>query len=235
MLAKIRAVFFFMFIGYNRTGKSVTAQQLANEWRMANPHGIIAGYDPQHRFKHLIDPNYKLYAGEDGWWYGKGEYAKSGRQSLSKLRNALVVIDDMRGLNPSHNTSKDLGRLMEFRAEYSIDIIMIVHSPGLILEGISTFVSHWYIYLTKGRKAKFEDKIENFEECQLAADLMRRYGEDFPSILEDPEQFYDESGKGNHTFPHIVIDTTTGRMKPQNVNQEWAEKTLIELSNNNEN
>lgn len=224
-------VIFFMFIGYNRTGKSVTAQQFANEWRINNPKGIIAGYDPQHRFKHLINPNYKIYGGEKGWWYGDKEYKKSGRKPFRELRNALVVIDDMRGLNPSHMTSPDLLRLMEFRAEYKIDIIMVVHSPGLILEGLSVYVSHWFIYLTKGRKAKFEDKIENYEECMMAAELMQEYGKEFPSILEEPGQFYDNSGKGQHTFPHVVVDTTTGKLKPKNINREWAEKKLIQLSN----
>lgn len=232
-MADYRSVHFYMFIGYNRTGKSVTAQQLANNWRINNPNGIIAGYDPQHRFKHLIDPNYKIYGGETGWWKGDKNYIKTGRKPLNQLRNALFIADDMKGLNPSHFTSYDLMRLMEFRAEYGIDVIMIVHSPGLILEGLSIYVSHWFIYLTKGRKAKFEDKIENYEECMLAAEIMKAYGKDFPSILENPGQFYDNSGKGKHTFPHIIIDTTTGKLKPKNINREWAEKKLIELTSNN--
>jgi len=230
-----RPVFFFMFIGYNRTGKSVTAQQYANEWRMTNPDGIIGGYDPQHRFKHLIDPSYKLYGGDRGWWDGDKKYNATGRKPFHNLRNALVIIDDMKGLNPGVQTIHDLLRLMEFRAEYSIDVIMIVHSPGLILEGLSIYVSHWFIYLTKGRKAKFEDKIENFEECMIAAELMKQYGQQFPSILENPGQFYDSSGNGKHRFPHIVIDTTTGKLKPQNINREWAETKLKVLTSNNNN
>ncbi len=229
------SVFFYMFIGYNRTGKSITAQQFANEWRMANPDGIVAGYDPQHRFKHLMDPQYRIYGGEKGWWRGDKAYRKTGRKPLKDLRNALVIIDDMRGLNPSFTTSPDLSRLMEFRAEYMIDIIMIVHSPGLILEGISMYVSHWFIYYTKGRQAKFEDKMENHKEYVLAAMLLKKYAHDFQKKKKNPKQFYDSSGNGNHTFPHVVVDTTTGTLTPRNINREWAEKALTQLSSSNMN
>lgn len=227
-------VYFKMFIGYNRTGKSMTAQKFANEWRINNPDRTIAGYDPQNKFKHLINPKYRLYAGEKGWWKGTGDYKKSGRLPLKDLRNALVIIDDMRGLNPSHQTSPDLLRLMEFRAEYKIDIIMILHSPGHLLEGISMYVSHWYIFVTKGKAAKFEDKIENYEECQLAARLMREYNKDFPGVINNSRQFYDASGNGNHTFPHIVVDTDTGELKPRHINRAWAETKLKKLLNDSE-
>jgi len=221
-----RPVFFFMFIGYNRTGKSVTAQNYANKWKIANPEGAIAGYDPQNRFKHLIDPEYKLSMNEKGWWSGSQERRKLNRRPLNELRNALFIADDMKGLNSSHHTMNDIYRLMEFRAEYSIDIIMIVHSPALILQGVSMYVSHWYIYHTKGKKAKFEDKIENYEECMMAAQVMKDYVRDYPSILENPGQFYDNSGKGMHRFPHIIVDTNTGRLKPQFIHEQWLTENL---------
>lgn len=222
----VRPVICYMFIGYNRTGKSSVMKDYATKWRISNPTNIIAGYDPQQRFTHLMDQRYRLSLGEKGWWMGNETRRKNGRLPLTNLRNALVILDDMRGLNPSYNTSEDLSRLMEFRAEYSIDIMMVIHSPGLLLEGISMFISAWFIFYTKGRKAKFEDKIEDYEECTAAANIMKKYVKDYPSITKRPDQFYDPVN-GNR-FPHIIVDTSDGVLIPQNINKEWLEKNMHE-------
>ncbi len=79
----------------------------------------------------------------------------------------------------------------------------------------------WYIFYTKGKNAKFEDKIENYEECIAAAQIMKDYVKEFPSIIEDSGQFYDSTNYGKHTFPHVIVDTNTGRLKPQNINKAW--------------
>ncbi len=216
-----RPVFFFLYIGYNRVGKSVTGQQVGNEWRMNNPNGIIAGYDPQNRFKHLIDPKYKLSLNEKGWWAGNKERAKHGRRPIADLRNALFVADDMRGLNQSNHTMSDFMRLMEFRAEYTIDIIVIVHKPKFIIEGLSGYFTHILIFYIKARNEEFEKKVDDVDECVKAAQALKDYVREFPSILQEPEQFYDKSGNGKHRFPHIIIDTSTGKPIPQNINKEW--------------
>ena len=219
-----RPVILYLFIGHNRTGKSVTAQMYGNKWRVNNPNGIIAGYDPQHRFKHLIDPRYRLSMNEKGWWSGTKERAAQGRRPLCELRNALVICDDMRGLNQSNHTMSDFVRLMEFRAEYSIDIILIVHKPKFILEGISGYFSHIFIFYIKARVEEFETKVDDVLECQKSAELLKNYVKAFPSILEDPGQFYDKSGHGKHQFPHIVLDTNTGKLTPQNIYRPWLEE-----------
>jgi len=227
-----RPVIFFLYVGYNRTGKSVTAQQFANEWRMNNPGGIISGYDPQHRFKHLIDPKYKLGLNEKGWWSGTKERAQQGRRPIADLRNALFIADDMRGLNQSNHTMSDFIRLMEFRAEYSIDIIVIVHKPKAIIEGLNGYFSHIFIFYMKARNEEFEKKVDDVAECMQAAQALKDYVKEFPSVITHPEQFYDNSGSGNHRFPHIVIDTSTGRLIPQNINQEWLTNNLKSSTEN---
>ncbi len=225
-MSDTRPVFFFFFIGINRTGKSVTAQTFANLWANSNPGNVVAGYDPQHRFTHLIDKRYLLSPGETGWWFGTKEREKLGRRPLCELRNALILVDDMRGLNPHATTTPDLIRLMEFRAEYGLDIIMVVHQPGFVLTMLSGYVSRWFIFYTKGKGDKFEDKIDTYEECVMASDIMKEYVKEFPSVIEDPDQFYDSSNNGEHTFPHIMVDTDTRSLMPQNINGEWLQGTL---------
>lgn len=227
-MADTRPVFFFFFIGINRTGKSVTAQTYAILWSINSPGNIIGGYDPQGRFKNLMDQRYRISPGEKGWWFGTKERTALGRRPLCELRNALIICDDMRGMNKHNQTIFDLDRLMEFRAEYSLDIIMIVHQPGHVLTILSGFVSRWFIFYTKGKDDKFEDKIDTFEECQMAADIMKEYVKRFPSIIEDPDQFYDNTNNGEHTFPHIVVDTDNRSLTPQNINGEWL-STQIEV------
>jgi len=63
-MSESRSVMFNMFIGYNRTGKSSVGKYYGNLWRINNPWGECAGYDPQGRFRHLIDPKLRLRQGE---------------------------------------------------------------------------------------------------------------------------------------------------------------------------
>lgn len=224
-----RSNFFNMYIGYNRTGKSVTAQSYANLWRISNPDGIIAGFDPQRRFDHLIDPQYKIQAGEKGWWAGH-DRLKIGKRPIHEIRNALFIADDYRGMNRSHITSEDLYALMEFRAEYNVDIIMVCHSPALVIEGLMPYISHYYIFYTKGRKAKFEEKIENYIECQTAAEMMKGYIGEHPDFIKNPGQFYDSTMHGKHRFPHIIVDSATGQLITQNVDKEWLKKNYTKYT-----
>ncbi|MBN4061686.1 hypothetical protein JYU20_00630 [Bacteroidales bacterium AH-315-I05] len=222
-----RPVFFRNFIGYNRTGKTSIAQYYANLWRINNPEGTIVGYDPQRRFQHLIDPKYRIKAGEKKWW-----------KKIEHLRNALFIGDDYRGINRPNTTSDDFYALCEFRAEYGIDIILVCHSPALVLAGLTTYISHYHIFYTKGIDAKFESRMDNYFECQAANQIMRDYKDAYPEIVEAPKQFYDEV-TFKHRFPHVIVDTNAPSSQkmliPQNMNPQWLNKNwgkyMIELQN----
>lgn len=225
-----RNVFFNMFIGYNRTGKSSVAQYYANAWRINNLGGTVIGYDPQRRFAHLIKPEYRIMAGEKKWW-----------NKIKHLRNCLFIADDYRGINRSETTSEDFYALCEFRAEYGIDIILICHSPHRVLEGLTTYISHYYIFYTKGKDARFEAKMENYYECQTANQIMRDYVKEYPDVITNPKQFYDQE-TFRHKFPHVVVDTTAFEPKkmliPQNLNTQWIKanwsKYITQLQNADE-
>ena len=224
---------FNQYIGYNRTGKSSVAQAFANLWRMEHPLAPIGGFDPQGRFRHLINPEYRIVTGEKGWWYGTPKREEEGRRPLDEMRNALFIADDYRGMNRQNTTSDDLYALMEFRAEYNIDIITVVHSPGLLLEGTTMYISHYYIFYTKGRKAKFEDKIETFEECTLAAEIVKAYVMEHPEIIKNHGDYWDEMG--NHRFPHVIVDTTTNELITQNIDEEWLHKNWNKFVSSSDN
>lgn len=213
-----------MYIGYNRTGKSSVALLHAHLWVLNNPGGIVAGYDPQRRFRHLMDPRFTIMAGERDWFLDKKkERIKDKKLPLNRLRNALLIFDDYRGINRPATTFPELYALMEFRAEYNLDIIFVCHSPALVLEGLAPYISHYYIFYTKGRNAKFEDKIENYEECTAASDIIKKYIHDNPDFIKNPGQFYDEK-TGLHKFPHIIVDTATGELIPQNIDKKWLKE-----------
>ena len=141
----------------------------------------------------------------------------------------------MLGLNQSNHTMSDLIRLMEFRAAYNIDIIMVVHKPKAILEGISGYFSHIYIFYIKSRLEDFEKKVDDYEECKTAGQFLKDYVRAFPSIIEESSQFYDNSGQGDHRFPHVIVDTTTGRLTPQFIDEEWMKNKLTGPTPSSEN
>jgi len=231
-MATERPVFNRMFIGYNRTGKSSMARKYGNLWVMHNPGKTVAGHDPQRRFKGIINPKYQLFGYDDNkdWWNGYEGQTKEGRYPIKNLRNALFAADDYRGLNQYDTTQPSLLRLMEFRAEYAIDCLFVCHSPGLVLSRLSYYISHWHIFYTKGSQAAFDKKTENFEECTLAAEIMRAYAQEKPEIVKQSGQFFDEKNY-DHTFPHIIIDAVEGTLIPQHMDKQWLETNQKRFTN----
>jgi len=166
---------FEAFVGYNSTGKTSIANKYAKTYHTNNPKLTIAGYDPQKKFTDLINPKYSIASEEKGWWGNTEEDIKKRLQAkkypLNILRNSLIVLDDYRSMFKGDNIPSDLLRLMEFRFEHGLDIILSCHSPGMILERFTPYISHYYIFYTKGKEDKFEAKMENYVECQRALSL----------------------------------------------------------------
>lgn len=174
--------FLYCFIGTNRCGKSLTARKHIIAWKQANPGRLVIGYDPQKRFRDLLDV---LIDPEDSEWCLK----------LHRFRNALIVIDEFRQLNEHGLPVKGLRTLLTQRCDWNLDIITIFHNPSLVINAISDVATHYFIFLTHTKEGAFQAKIPNYVLCIIASKEVNRYVSIF--------------GRGTYPecdFPHIIVD-----------------------------
>ena len=184
------------FIGTNRTGKSVIARMYAEIWRKNNPDGIIVSFDPQKRFKGLSDWELEAY---DEDWISK----------LLELRNALIILDDYKIIHEKNTPMKGLGRLLAHRADYNLDIIYICHSPSLILNLLTFYTSHYFLFYTEAMDGSFQKKILNYKLCINGQRLINKYVRTF--------------GRGTYPkFPHVIVDTERGELNAVNFTQKLS-------------
>ena len=186
--------FLFGFSGTNRTGKSVVSRGYAEIWRKNNPEGIIVTFDPQKRYKGLsdweIDP-------DDNEWALK----------LLELRNALVILDDYRIINEKPLPVKGLSKLMYHRADYNIDIMYICHNPSLIINLLTYFTSHYFLFYSEATDGSFQKKINNYKLCVSGQTLINKYVKTF--------------GRGNYPkFPHVIVDCEKSELNAINFSQK---------------
>ncbi len=192
----MRENFLYIFIGHNRTGKSSIARKQVIAWKKANPGKLVICHDPQRRFKGLYDIE---IGPEDLDWAVR----------LCSMRNCLVVIDDLRVLSDSSHPPKGLKQLMYGRCDWNIDIMCIFHNPSEVLNTLTGFATHYFIFYTNASKGKFEDKLPNYELCLIASDEVNKYVKIF--------------GRGTWPkcdFPYIVVDTEKQKLMAINMNNK---------------
>ncbi len=195
-----RGVFLFGIIGDNGTGKTVTAREIAIEWKSNRPGWDVVAFDPTDGFKGVANK----FLDVDNWC----------QQALS-LRNSLLILDEFRILHPNDKVDANLRKLFAIRRFHNIDIIYIVHSPALVIEFLTYFTSKYFIYYTQITSGKFKRKIPNYASCQGGSTLINNYVSEFGK---------GEYNNGNHTFPYVVIDCEKDKidavnMPIQNINQ----------------
>ncbi len=124
-----------------------------------------------------------------------------------KLVGSLVILDDYRLINRRPIEEDWLVTLMNFRAKWNVDIIYVTHNPRLVLNYLTYFTSHYYIFYTKSKEGSFEDKIPDYELCDRASHLANDYVKMF--------------GRGEYPkFPHIIVDTEEEELKIRNMDKE---------------
>ena len=194
---KKRLNILWAFIGTNRTGKSVISRMYAEIWRKNNPDGIIVAFDPQRRFKGLTD--WEIMPDDDEWI-----------EKLLQLRNALIILDDYKIIHEKNQPMKGLGKLMAHRADYNLDIIYICHSPSLILNLLTFYTSHYFLFYTEAMDDSFQKKILNYKLCINGQRLINKYVRTF--------------GRGAYPkFPHVIVDTEKGELYAVNFTQKLIE------------
>jgi len=150
-------------IGHNNTGKTVFATRLADGFNKRRDsvnlksypsnYYKLAVYDVQNRFsKHLRKGDLSIKTSDKDWC-----------KKLLKMRKSLVILDDYKVLLPNDKMDSDLLDLLQFRAEYGIDIILIVHNPKLILERLSYYVDTYCLFYTAGNSNSFKGRVSGAE------------------------------------------------------------------------
>lgn len=163
-------------------------------------------FDPQNNFLKLADKF--IYITQSKTW---------GAEAV-KLRNALLILDDYRLLLPKSQASQELAELLAFRAQWNIDIIYICHSPALVLNILTYYTTHYYIFYTLAQKNSFEKKIPHYELCETARNYINKY------VRFHPEH------KGNYpNFPHIVVDAMNEKLITQNIDGDFFKKMINKL------
>lgn len=197
-----RPVFLIGIVGTNGTGKSVTARAIAERWRKTRPHGDIMAYDPTDAFKGVA--NKFIYPHED--WCEKA----------LKLRNALVIFDEIRILHPAAIAKAKFLELMSMRRDQSIDIIYIVHNPKLVLELLTYFTTKYYLFYVQAREGAFKDKMKNYSICSGASNFINDYVH---------EVIRDTGKKGEYpNFPYVVVDNDTEDVTAINIDQNYLNR-----------
>lgn len=176
------------FVGINRTGKSVVANQYAKDWKASKPdYYKVLAYDPQDRFADVAD--YFLYADDPDF-----------ENHFLNLRNGLLILDDYKSYYLKNTHTDALVTLMQFKNKWNIDIIYITHNPALILNLFTYYTTHYFVFRTESKEGSFQAKIPNYHLCHAAALEINEY-----------TRIY---GRGEYPgpFPHIVVDTDNQRL-----------------------
>lgn len=192
--------FCYGFIGTNRTGKSSVAKLIAQTWRKHNPDPdyLIVSHDPQDNFSEITD--YFINPSDKEW-----------AKKCLKLRNSLIILDDVRLINPGNTPVDGLMELLYYRAKYNIDIIHICHNPSLLLNAFAHFTNRYFIFFTNSQEGSFQKKLPNYSLCVAASNMVNK--------------FVSKYGRGNYPyFPHMIIDTEQQKLEAMNMNEDEYKK-----------
>ena len=137
--------FVWVFIGAGGTGKTVTAVQVAKDWKQSRRRikGKVLAFDPHDDFKKIADV--KIDAKDEDW---AKIIMQKNKDGTFKFSNSLLILDDYRSILKGNNMDTNFYDLLALRRKIGIDIIYITHNPKLILKGLSYWNSCFSIFRT---------------------------------------------------------------------------------------
>ena len=188
-------------IGTNNTGKSAITELLVQQYNKKRDlleskneypdnYNKLIIYDPQRRFKKYLRKGDHIIDLTDENW----------ADDILKYRSSMVVLDDYKELLDGDTMPKPLLRLVSGRAEFGIDLILVMWHPMLIIPRLAMFITKFFILKVNSKPKEFTARIQGNEELVLniQKDLdeeFSRYGEqEYSSLYPNfPFIYYDSS------------------------------------------
>jgi len=197
----IRNNFLFGIIGTNRTGKSVLAREMAIDWRLSRPdteeYKIVA-FDPQDMFIDIADITITV----------------KERNDIVKLRNCLLILDDYKALHLRNIAEDWIVELMQFRSKWNIDIIYVTHNPSLVMQILTYYTTHYFIFYTQALQGGWKKKIPSYVLCNAASKALVRYVNHY--------------GRGEYPiFPYFVVDNENAKVYAKNIDNKAIQSLLF--------
>lgn len=179
-----------IWIGHNRTGKSALVLELAKSYKKSHKKNKIISYDPQGRFKDVSDT--RIYT--ENW---EQFFNEKGQLTIY---DTLFILDDYRGLMHKDTLDSKFLEMLMLRNEYGLDFCFVCHSPKLILERLSYYLTHVNLFYTSGDKDGFKasKKLMNIETIVQCREIINSY------VVANNRGEYKKNG--HHTFPFIRLD-----------------------------
>lgn len=196
----------FAFFGANRTGKTTLLKALAADWRKSHPGCKVISFDPQHLLQGVSDEF--ILITEKNTWVDR----------VLRTRNCLLIIDEFRLLHTAAQSSDHLLKLLALWAQYNIDIMLTFHSPALVLDTLTYYITHYMVFYTQATKQKYQDKLSNFEIVLNASAFVNNYVEQQGTL-------------GNYPiFPYVCVNNKTGELTAVNFKQDWVNNYIRTMS-----
>jgi len=197
-----RQPFVMFMIGHNRTGKTVLALDFIKAYKNKFPKKEVIAFDPQSRIKNAQLGDH--YIQKEDW----AKYFDPSGELL--IHDKLFVLDDYKALMDSDRTDPDFLRMLMLRNEKGLDFLFITHSPKLIVERISYYITHYALFYTYGDSDAFKSskKVQNIETIAQCREFINAYVK-----KHDRGSYYEKDENGNDTskvvksFPFAFIDT----------------------------
>jgi len=164
-LQKERENFMKGLIGTNKTGKTAVTKQIAIGWGEDKDESYtIIGFDPRRQLQDICDSFIYI--------------TDSDEEIISKIdstRNALIILDDYRILHEEDKVRPWLLYLLQQKDGYNIDIVYSCHNPELVINKLTYFTTHYYIFYTQVQEGGWRKKIPNYTTCIAVSNYVNKY------------------------------------------------------------
>ena len=108
-------------------------------------------------------------------------------------KDYLLILDDYKLINENPTAVKGLAKLLIDRFKNNVDIIYICHNPALVINTLTYYTSHYFIFDGFYKEKTFEDKFANYRYPWGGAIEITNYTSRF--------------GRGKYpTFPFCYVD-----------------------------
>jgi hypothetical protein len=199
-----RSNLLFGFVGQNDTGKSVELAKKALIWKQSKTFGNfkIVAHDPHNRFPFA---DYFIESTDDKW-----------PQRLKGMQDYLLILDDYKTINENNTAIKGLPALLSDRVKCNIDIMYSCHNPALVINMLTYYTTHWFIFYLEAQEGAFQRKIPNYTRCLAASitvnNYIARFG--FP-------------GGSYPNFPHCVVNNQKRTVSARHMDEKNISKAII--------